>query len=307
MITNANQILFRASSTSKIMGKIGLTENQENELNALSTKEKLTEKQREKLTSLLDKKSHPEMPQGIKTHLIDLYISSVFSRREEIDNKYLRKGNVCEEDSITLLSRVTKTLYNKNKTRKEDEYFSGEWDMNDLRLESTLDTKTSWNLRTFMNACYNDLNYDYYIQGQIYMHLTGAKKHTVAYCLVNSTAEIIDAEKGMLRYRSGMIDPSTGNESVEFKAKCRQIEINHIFDMGLFQSRYPYYSFHCEDWNFDIDKDLRVKLFEFNRDDQVIKSIIDRVELCREWMNKNLFNTDLKSLPQSRELEALTQ
>jgi len=292
MIANANEILFRASSVGKIMGKIGLTENKQNELTVLSSKEKITDKQKEKLDFLINKRNNPDMPSGIKTHLIDLFMTSMYSRREEVDSKYLRKGNECEEDSITLLSRVTKSLFNKNKVRKSDEFFTGEWDMNDLKLNHTLDTKTSWNLRTFLQSSFNELEENYFYQGQVYMHLTGAKKHTVAYCLVNSTAEAIDQEKRYLSLKSGMIDPKTGNESDIFVSRAKQIEINMIYDLPLFKSRYPYYPFHNDEstWNYDIPKEKRVKLFSFERDEAVIKLMIERVKLCREWINTNLIN-----------------
>jgi hypothetical protein len=122
------------------------------------------------------------------------------------------------------------------------------------------------------------------------MHLTGAQTHTVAYCLVNSTAEEIDLTKRYLSYKSGMIDPSSGNESEAFIKKAKQIEINMIYDLPLFRERYPYYQFHNDisEWTFDIPKEERVKIFKFDRDDSIIQSMKDRVDLCRNWIDENL-------------------
>lgn len=302
MVNSADEILFRASSIGKIMGKIGLTENQELELTGLMAKEKLTDLQAKKLYYLTDKKNNPELPQTIKTHLMDLFISSYYGRREEIENKFLRKGNECEEDSITLLSRITKKVYYKNTTPLADEHFSGEWDMDDSKLSKvithTLDSKTSWSLHTFLRSSMSELNMDYFYQGHVYMALTGAKKHTVAFCLVNSTAEAIDLEKRYLSYKPGMMD-ANGNPTEEYKKKCCQIEINHIFDIALFCKRYPYYDFQNEitrlleggneTWDYDIPKEDRVFLFEFERDEGIIQQMRDRVVLCRRWMEENLF------------------
>lgn len=232
------------------------------------------------------------LSEGTKTHLIDVFISWKYKRREEVDSKFLRKGNECEQDAITLLSRVTKKLYKKNDVRLCNEFVTGEWDLsieNDSVVVETIDTKTSWSLHTFLRATKKKLESMYYWQGQTYMWLTGATKHTVAYCLVNGTAQAIMDEKRKLSYKRGMVD-GEGNESEDFKNKCKQIEINHIFDIELFKSHNPYFDFHNDlsQWTYDIPIKERVFQFTFDRDEDAILGLKNKIIDGRGWIKLNL-------------------
>ena len=231
------------------------------------------------------------LSESCKTHLIDVFISSHYNRREFIDNKFLDKGNEREQDSITLLSRAKKLMLKKNDTRLSNGFITGEVDvyLGNSITEATevFDTKTSWSAFTFFRA-QNKLNPMYYWQGMGYMALTGAKKHTVVYCLVNSTAQTIDDEKRKLAYRMNLLDPSTSQEYLD---RCKQIEINHIFDINPFVKENPYYDFanDLEKWEFDIPMTERVFCYEVERDDVAIQKLYDRIIECRKWMNDNLF------------------
>jgi hypothetical protein len=228
------------------------------------------------------------------TNLVDIWVSAKYGRREEIKNKFLDKGNACEEDSITLLSRVKKIMFKKNSERLENLFVSGEPDIftgeSIKQADEIFDTKTSWSAHTFFRAKNSELDDNYFFQGHGYMYLTGAKKHTVAYCLVNGTAQAIEDEKRRLGWQMGVIDQhDTSNEA--YKHRCKQIEINHIFDLELFKSHNPGFDFHndLKEWKFDIPKEERVHSFTFERDEQVIEAIIKRVVECRQWINTNLF------------------
>lgn len=228
-----------------------------------------------------------------KTNLIDLYVSAVYQRREEITSKFLRKGHECEEDSITLLSRVAKHKFKKNDIRLNNEFVTGEPDLFRgliiQEADETLDTKSSWSAHTFFRA-QRGLNDNYEWQGHGYMWLTGAKKHTVSYCLVNGTPDAIVNEKFYKSKQPGMLDRD-GNETQKFKEVCKQIEINHIFDMELFKSHHPYFDFHNDTnkWRWDIPKEKRVHSYEFNRSEEAIARMRARIRLCRNWLNRELF------------------
>lgn len=297
---NANKLLFRASSVGKIMGKIGLTEKQSETMAQLFSKETLTAKQKETYDDLCKKHNNPELPDTIKNHLIDLFASSKYGRREEIDSKYLRKGNEQENAAITLFTLQSGKYYKKNEERLSNDFFTGEWDLNAKDFSETIDTKTSWSLHTYLRAIKSELKSDYFYQGQVYMDLTGAKKHTVAFCLVNGTYQAISDEIRRVSYQKGMMD-ADGNESPEFQKKIRQIEINHIFDLKEFKAQYPFYQFYNDEnkWQWDIPAKERSFSFTFDRDDKVIEEMKARVIYCRNWMNNNLFNyteTDLAEL-----------
>lgn len=227
-----------------------------------------------------------------KTHLIDVFVSAKYGRREELTSKFLDKGNECEEDSVTLLSRVTKHLYKKNSERLTNNWISGEPDLykgESIRnAEETTDTKTSWSAHTFFRVQKDALNKMYYWQGQGYMALTGAKRHTVSYCLVNGTPQAITDEKKRLAYKMNLIDPTM---SPEYLAKAQQIERNHIFDMALFLKHNEWFELDSvlAEWDFDIPKEDRVFSLSFERDDLEIARIYQRVEDCRLWIAANLW------------------
>lgn len=226
--------------------------------------------------------------------MVEIYTDLVEGRREEIKSKYLTKGNAREEDSITLLSRVKQTFYKKNAERLNNAFLTGEVDMFDgesiEKAIETIDIKTSWSRVTFNKACVKELDRDYKLQGQGYMALTGAKKHTVAFCLVNGTEQAITDEKRKLSYVKGMSD-THGNPTPECIEKCKQIEINHIFDLKSFMDENPFFQFDNDisEWRWDIPMEKRVHTFTFEKDEAVIESIYKRIKECREWLNANMF------------------
>lgn len=227
-----------------------------------------------------------------KTHLVDVFISHKYGRREDISGKHLDKGNEREEDSITLLSRVNRKFYKKNDIRLSNDFIQGECDVYEgeeiTKATHTLDTKTSWSAHTFFRSQNKKLDDMYFCQGQGYMWLTGATKHTVAYCLVNGTPKAIMDEKKKLLW-------SMSENDSAYKEKCKQIEINHIFNLGEFINENPNFDLDnsVADWNFDIPMNDRLFQFRFERDEDVIERFKKRIIDCREWMNKNLYKTEL--------------
>lgn len=261
-INNANKIIFRSSGTGYLM--------------------------------VDPKYSNQLISDTTKTNLLDIFVSAVYGRREEISSKFLEKGNIGEEDAITLLSVVTKKLFKKNEHRLTNDFITGEPDLflgeSIENANETYDTKCSFSLHTFVRAKFAALNKNYYWQGQSYMWLTGAKRHTVCYCLINGLAMQIMDEKRFLSYKFGMMDRE-GNETEEFKKQCRQIEINHIFDIELFKKHHPGFDFHNDvtKWEWDIPAKDRVHMITFERDEKAISSLITKIRVCRNWMNRELF------------------
>jgi hypothetical protein len=115
-----------------------------------------------------------------------------YNRERSISNKYTKKGLMMEEAGITRVSLMNGKFYTKNTTRLYDDVYhlTGEVDLYEgpelLQTEETLDTKCSWDLDTFHESLDSKLKNVYYWQGQGYMHLTGAKRHRVCFCLENT-------------------------------------------------------------------------------------------------------------------------
>jgi hypothetical protein len=242
---------------------------------------------------------------GAKTFLIDQFVEKNYERREEPQSKYLEKGNIREQDALTLLSRNTKIFFKKNDQRLTNKYVTGEPDAFIGKViteaEETFDTKVSWSANTFFRSKFTELKPDYFFQGVGYQWLTGSKIHHVAFCLINGTAIQIEDEKRRLCWKMGIFDPSLMDEA--FVKKCQQIERNHIFDLKEFEKENPHFDFHNEEskWRWDIPKEERLHIFSFNRDETIIEQVQQKVINCREWMQQYLF----KQSPERIEVEGV--
>jgi len=241
---------------------------------------------------MTDARSKSEtLSETTKTHLIDVFVSEQYGRKEEISNKYLSKGNEREEDSITLLSRNTKVFYKKNDEHLSNEFIKGTPDIftgeSILNADEIFDTKTSYSAHTFFRSKHKELDKLYFWQLTGYMWLTNAKKATVAYCLVNGTWDAIMNEKNRLKWQYG----EGFDENPEYIKKCKQIEINHIFDLAQFRNEYPGFDFHnnLSEWTYDIPYTERVHTFTFERNEADILRLAQRIKEARVWMNENLF------------------
>lgn len=245
-----------------------------------------------------------EISESAQTFLLKTYAQEAYGRRENIKSKYLAKGNAREQDAITVLSLHKQVLFVKNAVRLKNEFVTGELDTfigeEITKAKETFDTKASWSLSTFLQSQFEPLSLIYEYQGHGYMWLSGAERHTVAYCLVNGTRQAINDEKRKLAWELGAMDGSNAEESPEYIEGCRQIEINHIFDINAFYVENPDYEFHNDVfmntstgkavWDFDIPIEKRIHMKSFARDENKIKMCEEAIKNGRQWMNENLFN-----------------
>lgn len=218
-----------------------------------------------------------------KTYLLETVAKYKYGRTVDVYSKYLEKGIEVEEDSITLYSRLKKTLYVKNDFNLSNDFITGTPDMYLGELPNALevaDAKSSWDVLTFLKAKTSDVNKDYYWQLQGYMALTGAKVARLAYCLVNAPDYLIDDEKRKLSYRHGLT-PEDLQESY------RRIERNMIFDFDAFSSRYPNYQMANTEWKWDIPKEERMHEITIERNDADIQSLYEKITICRNYLKTN--------------------
>lgn len=219
------------------------------------------------------------------TYLGELYRELKYSRKKDFTSKAIEKGIRQEQDAITLLSLTRKHFLTKNTVRLNNEYLTGEPDCFIGKVitetEHGFDTKVSWSLWTFPYE--NDpLDKMYLWQDHGYIALTGAKKWTTAYCLVNAPANMITAEKQKLWYALDCPDDSNDR----YMEKRMEIEKNMIFDMEQFQRDNPGYDLDIRDWDFDIPMSERVKEYTIERDEEVIESIYKQVRKSRAHMSR---------------------
>lgn len=262
-ITSANQILFRAHMVGELM----------------------------------DAKDMQGFTDGHIDALVKMFSEQVEGRKEKIKSKYLEKGNEREKDSLTLKSCVELVVFNKNEERLSNEFITAIPDAFRGRsihdADKTVDMKSSWSLQTFLKSKLKKLDKNYKWQGVEAMALTGAKSHDVTFCLVNGTAAHILKEKTSAKWNYDAIDPDAHEG---YRDECKQIEINHIFDFHAFYEENPGFDFHN---NIDdlirhqIPMKKRIHTVTIERNEDEIKAMYERIVVCRNWMNKNLFKTKL--------------
>jgi hypothetical protein len=195
-----------------------------------------------------------------KSYLMEIYVQEKYGRKKDISSKYLEKGLMVEGEAIKLYSRLKLEEYTKNEERLSNDFITG---IPDLISTEVIDIKSSWDIFTFFNVLNKEVNSDYYWQLQSYMGLTGLPMAKLAYCLINTPEMLISDEKRKLSYKMNTI------ESPEYLAACDELEKSMIFD--------------------DIPLTNRMIEFEVKRDGEAIKSIYDKVEKSREYLN-NLDN-----------------
>lgn len=210
-----------------------------------------------------------------KVHLVDVFVRAKYGRQTDISNRFIEKGLMVEEDSITLFSRVNKQYFKKNVERLQNDFISGTPDLftgkSINEAELVIDIKSSWDIFTFFRAQAKDLNKLYYWQLQGYMALTGAPSATLAYCLVNTPDILIQDELRKLQWKMGVIDPEA---SEHYKAAAKEIELLSIYD--------------------DIPLIERLFTIDFTRNDDDIERLYKRVADCRNYMNENLFKAKIQ-------------
>ena len=123
------------------------------------------------------------------TYLKELYAEQLFGEREEIHSKYLDKGNWQENEAIEAVGDKLEIFgITKNVINYENEYMTGTPDV--IKSDFIIDTKCSWDGKTFLDAVSSDVNKAYWYQLQAYMILTKLNKAKLAYVLLDTPPEI---------------------------------------------------------------------------------------------------------------------
>jgi hypothetical protein len=141
-----------------------------------------------------------------KSEMIKIAKEDFYGYSSQMTNKYVEKGIEVEDKSIELLSLVKFAQYTKNKIRLNNDFLTGECDVNDEANDEIIDIKSSWSLETFP-ALPSDINIkDYEMQLRGYMMLYNRSKASVCYCMV-STPEGLTMYENKLLHEVDHIDP----------------------------------------------------------------------------------------------------
>ena len=194
-----------------------------------------------------------------RTYLKQLYREKKYSFRKIVKSKYFDKGNLCEEEGITVYSRYKKRMFKKNSERINSEYFTGEPDFFDgpiiTEAEWIYDNKASWDAFTFPFPD-DKLDKNYKYQGLTYCELTGAKGATFAFTLVDTPEHLVQKEIKSILWETG--EEATEKE-VEF------IKFNMTFSDKM-----------------SIEE--RVCEFVVNRDDEEMGIVKERTKIWRDYL-----------------------
>ena len=248
---------IRASAAGHIMGEVNRpTPLQLKRLAELEAKESRTAKQDEELATLRAKRdAKPELSKGAKTYCEKWLKEQLYGRYEQMSNKYVDKGILCEADGINLVAEAMQYGFiQKHEGRESNEYFEGECDL--LLSDTVEDIKNSWSCFTFPLFATTLPESDYFYQLQVYMKLYNRNKAAVNYVLINAPEEIIDREALFISRKAGYSE----------------------VDMGLYDEVRAKMTYD------GLPLSLRFKRFEFDRDDAVIAQIEQQVILCREYI-----------------------
>ena len=146
-----------------------------------------------------------EMGATAKSYIKQIAKENFYGYRSEINNKYIQKGLMQEQDSIDLLNTVRFEAYEKNTVRMVDEYMTGECDIitNDL----IIDIKTSWSLDTFPVMAEDGYDALYEWQLRAYMMLYNKPKAELIYCMVTTSNELLNEWENLALHRVDHIAP----------------------------------------------------------------------------------------------------
>lgn len=196
-----------------------------------------------------------------ESYLQTWYKEHVYQRNKTFTSKYTQKGILMENEAIDFVaSNLDLGLLFKNETYFENDFLTGTPDI--ICGDTVLDIKCSWDCFTFPlleTEIPNDA-YEYQLQG--YMALTGATKAKLVYCLMDAPEEIVISEAKKACFGAGM--------------DWLDVDILEAVRADMTYSHLPI--------------DLRLKVFDIDRDELVIDKIKERVEVCRDYLNFKLLS-----------------
>jgi len=257
---------------------------------------------------LKDLKDIPTLSQTAQKRINKCKREWKYNITENLDNKYVSKGLMCEEDAISLNSKLEGVMMVKNKLKEQNAYIAGEWDIdwNSKTLGKVIDdTKVSYNAQSFDDT--TSVKKPYYWQGTGYMWLTDADYARIVHVLVNTPPELVIAEHNNMLYK---LKPK-GQELQEFAFSDEGTKIrtqyfrNHTYtDSGWIENavgdgfeflKKGYWEYLVDtqllDGNFPfvpIPDNQRRKVFQFKRNEDDIAYIEKKLIIAREAFFRSL-------------------
>jgi hypothetical protein len=226
------------------------------------TEKPLTPNMLDKMNDLIQKRDNPEITAGMKTHCKKWKKEQIFGRRKELDNKYVEKGNACEDKAIELVNTLYSETYSKNEVYLENDYMTGTCDIN---ADCIRDIKCSWEPETFPYFDDKpDSRYIYQVQG--YMELYAKPYAFVDYVLVNAPFNLLTKEAKAMEWRKNI-----SFDEAFFKV-CDRLTYDEEY-LKASERKEPV-----------LKLEQRIKSFRIDRRSSIIREVERRVIMCREYI-----------------------
>jgi hypothetical protein len=169
-----------------------------------------------------------------KSYIKQVAKENFYGYRSEINNKYIQKGLMQEQDSIDLLNTVRFEAYIKNDVRMVNELMTGEADI--ITNDSIIDIKTSWSLDTFPVMAEDGYDTLYEWQLRAYMALYDRPKAELIYCMVTTSNELLNEWENLDIHRVDHIAPEKRITVLSFD-RCEDKE-NEMVDRLKWATEY---------------------------------------------------------------------
>lgn len=193
-----------------------------------------------------------------KSYLDEMVIYLKYGIRKDITSKYIEKGLLSETDSIGLLLASDGIIYTKNSERFDNGILTGEPDI--IHEGKIIDVKTSWDLFSHIKNKKINPKYEWQVLG--YMELTGFREAEVIHVLVDTPETLIEDEIRRTGWKLGMIEvPEDLQDKVRHNMMFKNVPLEE-----------------------------RVIKFEVKYSEEKISKLYDKLELCTEYINKQLNN-----------------
>ena len=163
-----------------------------------------------------------------KTYIRGVAKQDFYGYNVELNNKYINKGNLQENDSIALFNSVHFTNYSKNTERLTNEWLTGEADI--VTEDTIIDVKTSWSLETFPATLEEAVNKDYEWQLRAYLFLYDKQYASLVYCMVTTHPSLLNEWENLSLHQVDHIDASKRITTLLFE---RDLELEEEIKVRL--------------------------------------------------------------------------
>lgn len=205
-----------------------------------------------------------KMGAGTKSYVEEWLITELTGKEKRIDSKYLRSGIEREPASLARASKYFGVELAKNETQLENEFFTGCYDAK--TADMVVDVKSSWCPFTFP-LFETEPDKGYVRQLHIYMDLLGIKKASLVYCLENGTEEMIEKLSWTFAKEERAEEP----DITHWEKAEKELNYDHLPD------------------------EMRIKVYTFERDDELISNMKQAVLDCRNYIENELL-TEIKQV-----------